>query len=212
MSWWRKLLGKSPEPMNSPTHYSAPEQEQERETEFDFAELSLNDDPLYVEAARFVVSTRRCSISAVQRHLKIGYNRAARLIESLENDHFISEIGSDGSRYLLSEQQRRAAKLLPSKADLERQRKAEEVELRTAYLAEKYKDDGIVEAILRQKIWEGMTAAQLFDSAGDPEAVDQKFMKTKSREVWKYDHQGGNRYLLRVTLDNGVVVGWNSKG
>lgn len=212
MSWLKKLLGISPDTFTSLSQQNVGQQDRVSEKEFDFSELTLNDDPLYLEAARFVSSTHRCSISAVQRHLKIGYNRAARLIESLEDDHFISEMGSDGTRYLLSGQQRQAARMFPSKAELEHQRKAEELELRTAYLAEKYKDETIVQAILRQKIWEGMTAAQLFDSAGDPEAVDQKYMKTKSREVWKYDHQGGNRYLLRVTLENGLVVGWDSKG
>ncbi|PMY59415.1 DUF2845 domain-containing protein [Pseudomonas sp. GW456-L12] len=119
---------------------------------------------------------------------------------------------SNGVRHLLSKQQREAARLLPSKAEVERQRKAEELTLRTAYLSEKYGNDAVVQAILSQKIWEGMTAAQLFDSAGEPEAIDQKYMKTKSREVWKYDHQGSNRYLLRVTLEDGLVVGWDSKG
>jgi hypothetical protein len=212
MSWWKKFFGQSSECASSSSHSPTPRWEREHQHDQEFSDLSLNDDPLYLEAARFVSSTRRCSVSALQRHLKIGYNRAAMLIESLEKDHFISEIGPDGNRYLLSDQQRQAARLLPSKTELERQRQAEELELRTAYLAGKYKDDAIVQAILRQKIWEGMTAAQLFDSAGNPEAVDQRYMKTKSREVWKYDHQGANRFALRVTLDHGVVVGWDSKG
>jgi hypothetical protein len=212
MSWWKKILGLSSDYVAPLSPSPPPQWEQEDHPEFDSSELSPNDDSLYLEAARFVVTTGRTSISALQRHLKIGYNRAARLIESLEDDHFISEMGSDGTRHLLSERQRQAARMFPSKAELEHQRKAEELELRTAYLVEKYKDEGIVQAILRQEIWEGMTAAQLFDSAGNPEAVDQKYMKSKSREVWKYDHQGGNRFALRVTLDNGVVVGWDSKG
>lgn len=208
MSWWKKIFGLSPDPLPLPS----PSTLQASDSEFDLSDLTLNEDPLYIEAARFVLSTHRCSISAVQRHLKIGYNRAVRLIEALEDDRIVSEIDSDGARYLLSERQRQAARLLPSKVEIERQRKAEELELRTAYLAEKYKDDSIVQAILSQKIWEGMTAAHLFDSIGEPEAIDQKYMKTKSREVWKYHHQGSNRYLLRVMLENGLVVGWVSKG
>jgi hypothetical protein len=37
-------------------------------------------------------------------------------------------------------------------------------------------------------------------------------MKTKRREIWKYGRMGGNRYSLRVTLEQGVVVGWEEKG
>ncbi|WP_426117105.1 hypothetical protein [Pseudomonas sp. DSP3-2-2] len=43
------------------------------------------------------------------------------------------------------------------------------------------------------------------------EAVDQKYLKKVSREIWKYDNQGGSRYRLRVTLENGIVVGWDKK-
>ncbi|PMY37311.1 hypothetical protein C1Y35_19690 [Pseudomonas sp. GW456-L14] len=200
MSWWKTLFGGSSTSTFTP------------EPEFDFSDLSPNEDALYPDAARFVLSTGRSSVSAVQHHLKIGYIRAARLVEALEEDGIITGIDSNGVRHLLSKQQREAARLLPSKAEVERQRKAEELTLRTAYLSEKYGNDAVVQAILSQKIWEGMTAAQLFDSAGEPEAIDQKYMKTKSREVWKYDHQGSNRYLLRVTLEDGLVVGWDSKG
>ena len=41
-------------------------------------------DPLYDQALEFVAETRRASISAVQRHLRVGYNRAARMIEAME--------------------------------------------------------------------------------------------------------------------------------
>ncbi|MEC8693782.1 MAG: DNA translocase FtsK 4TM domain-containing protein [Pseudomonadota bacterium] len=59
-------------------------------------------DPLYNEAVAFVTETRRASISAVQRKLKIGYNRAARIIEAMEAAGVVSEMGSNGSREVLA--------------------------------------------------------------------------------------------------------------
>ena len=59
-------------------------------------------DPLYNEAVAFVTETRRASISAVQRKLKIGYNRAARIIEAMEEAGVVSEMGSNGSREVLA--------------------------------------------------------------------------------------------------------------
>ncbi|MBY4897460.1 DNA translocase FtsK 4TM domain-containing protein [Cupriavidus sp. AU9028] len=59
-------------------------------------------DPLYDEAAAFVLSSRRASISAVQRHLRIGYNRAARLIEQMEVAGLVSPMGRNGTRDVLA--------------------------------------------------------------------------------------------------------------
>lgn len=63
---------------------------------------ALEDDETdYKAAYQFVVSTRRCSVSALQRHLRIGYNRAARLIERLEIAGVVSTPGHLGSREVL---------------------------------------------------------------------------------------------------------------
>ena len=59
------------------------------------------DDELYDEAVNFVIESRRASISAVQRKLRIGYNRAARIIESMEAAGLVSEMSSNGSREVL---------------------------------------------------------------------------------------------------------------
>ena len=59
------------------------------------------DDELYDEAVNFVLESRRASISAVQRKLRIGYNRAARIIESMEAAGLVSEMSSNGSREVL---------------------------------------------------------------------------------------------------------------
>nr|WP_321967492.1 DNA translocase FtsK [Burkholderia cepacia] len=58
-------------------------------------------DPLYDEAVAFVVRTRRASISSVQRQLRIGYNRAARLVEQMEAAGLVSPMGINGSREVL---------------------------------------------------------------------------------------------------------------
>ena len=62
---------------------------------------SDESDPLYDEAVAFVLDSRRASISSVQRKLRIGYNRAARLIETMEAAGVVSEMGSNGSREVL---------------------------------------------------------------------------------------------------------------
>ncbi|MBP0049170.1 DNA translocase FtsK 4TM domain-containing protein [Marinobacterium sp. AK62] len=59
-------------------------------------------DPLYDEAVAFVTESRKASISSVQRKLKIGYNRAARMIESMEAAGVVSEAGSNGQREVLA--------------------------------------------------------------------------------------------------------------
>jgi len=59
-------------------------------------------DPLYDQAVAIVLKTRRPSISLVQRHLRIGYNRAARLIEQMERAGMVSPMGAAGNREVLT--------------------------------------------------------------------------------------------------------------
>ncbi len=59
-------------------------------------------DALYDEAVAFVTQSRKASISSVQRKLRIGYNRAARLVESMEASGVVSEAGHNGSREVLA--------------------------------------------------------------------------------------------------------------
>jgi S-DNA-T family DNA segregation ATPase FtsK/SpoIIIE len=59
-------------------------------------------DELYDRALRIVTETRRASISGVQRHLRIGYNRAARLIEQMERDGVVSAPEHNGNRTVLA--------------------------------------------------------------------------------------------------------------
>lgn len=78
-------------------------------------------------------------------------------------------------------------------------------------LMAKYNDTELVDKLMERYFWQGQTSEQLLDSLGNPEDVDEKVLKTKKKEVWKYNHRGGNRYALRVTLDNDIVVGWDQK-
>ena len=59
-------------------------------------------DPLYDEAVRIVTETRRASISGVQRRLKIGYNRAARMIEQMEMAGIVGAQASNGNREVMA--------------------------------------------------------------------------------------------------------------
>jgi S-DNA-T family DNA segregation ATPase FtsK/SpoIIIE len=58
-------------------------------------------DPLYDEAVKIVTETRKASISGVQRRLKIGYNRAARMVEAMEEAGIVGPLESNGSREVL---------------------------------------------------------------------------------------------------------------
>ena len=58
-------------------------------------------DPMYDQAVEVVLKTRRPSISLVQRHLRIGYNRAARLIEAMERAGLVSAMNAAGNREVL---------------------------------------------------------------------------------------------------------------
>ncbi len=58
-------------------------------------------DALYDQAVAVVLKNRRASISLVQRHLRIGYNRAARLLEQMENSGVVSSMQSNGNRDIL---------------------------------------------------------------------------------------------------------------
>ena len=64
-------------------------------------EDNAEGDALYDEAVAFVIESRKASISSVQRKLRIGYNRAARLIEAMEAAGVVSEMNTNGSREVL---------------------------------------------------------------------------------------------------------------
>jgi S-DNA-T family DNA segregation ATPase FtsK/SpoIIIE len=59
------------------------------------------NDPLYDEAVEFVINSRRASISAIQRQLRVGYNRAARMVDQMEAAGLVSPMESNGNRTVL---------------------------------------------------------------------------------------------------------------
>lgn len=63
--------------------------------------LETDDDPLYGEAVLVVATNKRASVSLVQRHLRIGYNRASSLLVRMERDGLVSPMGPSGNRTIL---------------------------------------------------------------------------------------------------------------
>jgi S-DNA-T family DNA segregation ATPase FtsK/SpoIIIE len=68
----------------------------------ELGEASAEADPLYDQAVAYVLKSRRASISSVQRQLRIGYNRAARMIEDMERAGLVSAMQSNGNRDVLA--------------------------------------------------------------------------------------------------------------
>ena len=72
-----------------------------KDGELNFNEQSANVDELYNQAVSIVVQQQKASTSFVQRHLQIGYNRAARIIEQMEKEGIITEANHVGKRSVL---------------------------------------------------------------------------------------------------------------
>jgi S-DNA-T family DNA segregation ATPase FtsK/SpoIIIE len=67
-------------------------------------DIESNNDPLYNDAVQIILESKKTSISFIQRKLRIGYNRAANLIEAMEAKGILSEQQSNGSREILKTQ------------------------------------------------------------------------------------------------------------
>ena len=80
-----------------------------------------------------------------------------------------------------------------------------------ARLLQKYGDEKLVHALMDGTIWQGMTAEQLRDAWGEPVSIEEKVMKTKVRQVFKYQQVARNRFRDKVTLEDGVITGWDQK-
>jgi hypothetical protein len=81
---------------------------------------------------------------------------------------------------------------------------------RLAELNRKYAPE-TVQRVLAGTIWQGQTEEELIDTLGRPSEIDRKVLKTMRREIWKYGRISTRRFRLRVTVENGVVAGWDHK-
>lgn len=79
-------------------------------------------------------------------------------------------------------------------------------------LLAKYGDAELVNRIMEKTVWQFQTAEQLRDALGEPVTTDSKVTRVKRTERWMYGQTGANRFSLRITLENGVVTGWDQKG
>lgn len=118
---------------------------------------------------------------------------------------FVLGLGIRNSRRAEEEERKRQLEI-----EKERQERLEaQEEMRKAGIRKRFGEDA--ERIISQTIWVGETEEQLRLSLGDPLDVDQKVLKSKRREIWKYGSLGGNRYRTRITLEDGLVTGWDVK-
>lgn len=113
------------------------------------------------------------------------------------------------------EQQARQQEEERRRVEAERQRVIEEERRSEALrrrndLIERFGAD-IAPRIMRKEIWIGATEDMIRESLGRPVDKDQKVLETKTKEIWKYHPAGVNRYRLRITFENGTVVGWDDK-
>lgn len=95
-------------------------------------------------------------------------------------------------------------------ADRRAARHAAEQERRNILL-EKYDDPEAVEMIMQGKFWQGATEEQVRDALGSPVDIDENVYKTKTKTVWKYQQKTKTQFGLKITFENGVIVGWDQK-
>ena len=65
--------------------------------------------------------------------------------------------------------------------------------------------------ILDGALWQGQTQEMLVESIGSPVEVATEVLKSRTRHVLKYKQTGHGRFALKITLEDGVVVGWDQK-
>lgn len=64
---------------------------------------------------------------------------------------------------------------------------------------------------MARSIWQGATEEMIIESIGRPIDVDERVMKTKRKHVFKYHQRGKGKFALRITFEDGLLVGWDDK-
>jgi len=82
---------------------------------------------------------------------------------------------------------------------------------REKMLRDRYGNSKYLNYIINRKICIGFTEDMLLDSIGNPVDRDLDMSIKKRKEVWKYDHEGGNRYKTRVIIENRIVTGFKQR-
>ena len=75
----------------------------------------------------------------------------------------------------------------------------------------KYNDENLVQRLMLGQFWQGQTSEQLTDSLGRPNDKSIQVLKSKTKETWKYQKTGTNRYALKIFIEDGIVIGWDQK-
>lgn len=83
--------------------------------------------------------------------------------------------------------------------------------MRRRSLMGRYDHPEFVASIMDGQIMRGMTMDMVIDVWGDPADLDEVALKTKTKTEMKYDQKGKNRFGTRVYLEDGIVVGWETK-
>lgn len=82
---------------------------------------------------------------------------------------------------------------------------------RLALLKKRYENAEMAQTIIEGRIAQGMTPDMVIDAWGQPAAMEEQVMKTKTKREMKYDPKGRNRFGTRVYFENDVVIGWETK-
>ena len=98
-----------------------------------------------------------------------------------------------------------------AQSSAEREEKANREARRRESVRTKYEGSSYYSDIMAGLIRQGMTGDMVIDAWGRPDAVDRKVYKSKVKEIWKYGPGPRRSFANRVTLENGVVVGWESR-
>lgn len=94
---------------------------------------------------------------------------------------------------------------------MEQEKYEAKLQQRFNYLIDKYSDAQIAQMIMDRTFWVGATEEQLLDAIGRPEKIDDKVLKSKRIQIWRYNQISKRSFGLSITLENGVVVGWDKK-